>query len=576
MDIIKIHDELLDFLWDFKKENPEFVFRLRKTNRGNKLSDGYWFLGNDDYLAIGFWEGMNWRTKMPNISFMIHPDERGSSLFINTSDSKYKTDFVENKLVKKLDLPISNSIPAFLKSYPDMSWREALQSFLYFDYYQINKEILELVNKSDSNDKLPFGIIDEDEFRINFKKILDYRLENSLFAKKARKVQPSRLKNFEIFNYGPIEEVFLRNIPENNQWIFITGENGVGKSSILKALAMAIGHRKMSDVETRENKGYEVRMDIVGNSEGSVTYSRKKNTGSKKIKPLTQGFAAYGPMRLQPIFNGLSPSILKVAKGKTGRFKSLFENDGYLLNIIDQFDSWMEKGINIIERQKEIGELLLNAMPNIGKVEMDYNLNEIPETLFHEIDSHGNLLNPVGFDKLSSGYLSIAAMMGDMLTRLFDQQPNVKDIADLRGVVIIDEIDIHLHPKFQKHFVEQLSIAFPNIQFIVSTHSPIPLLGAPKNSVVCVVTRDRDSGVKINRVDDKIYLEELLPNTILTSPIFGMDDITNENREKGSSIRTEESFEDIKFMNKLESKISEFLNNKKELALIERFKNKRK
>lgn len=575
MDIIKIHDELLDYLWNYKQDNPDFVFRLRKTNRGNKLNDGYWFLGNDDYLAVGFWKGMNWRTKMPNISFMIHPDERGSSLFINTSDSKIKTDFVEKFLKNEIDL-VTTSSPLFMKFYEGMSWKEALETFLHYDYYKIDNAIKERLIKNKLEVKLPFGIIDEDEFKINYKKILEYRIENGLFARKVFKIKPSKIKNFEIFNYGPIEEVSLRNIPNNNQWIFITGENGVGKSSILKALAMAIGHRKMNDIETKENKGYEVHLDLVGKYEDLITYWRKNNLGSKKIKPLTQGFAAYGPMRLHPIYNGLTPTILKSAKGKTGRFKSLFENDGYLLNIQDQFISWKEKGVNVINRQTEIKELLLNAMPNIGKIEMDYNSDNISSTLFHEIDSSGNLLNPVSFDKLSSGYLSIVSMMGDMLTRLLEQQPNVKDIGDLKGVVIIDEIDIHLHPNLQKHLIEQLTLAFPNIQFLVSTHSPIPLLGAPKNSVVCVVTRDRDSGVKINRVDDKIYLEELLPNTILTSPIFGMDDITNENRQKGSSIRTEESFEDIKFMNKLESKISEFLDNKKELALIERFKNKRK
>lgn len=575
MDIIKIHDELLDYLWNYKQDNPDFVFRLRKTNRGNKLSDGYWFLGNDDYLAIGFWKGMNWRTKMPNISFMIHPDERGCTLFINTSDSDFKTEFVEKNLKKEIDLNTSSS-PLFIKSYEGMSWKEALDSFLYMDYLKIDNEIKGLVIKKETGEKLPFGIISEDEFRINYKKVLNYRLENNLLTKKVLQVQPSKIKNFEIFNYGPIEELSLRNIPNNNQWIFITGENGVGKSSILKALAMAIGHRKMNDIETKENRGYEVHLDLVGKYEDLITYWRKNNLGSRKIKPLTQGFAAYGPMRLQPIYNGLTPTTLKKAKGKTGRFKSLFENDGYLLNIQDQFISWKVKGVNVIDRQKEIIELLLNAMPNIGKIEMDYNSNDISSTLFYEIDSSGNLLNPVSYDKLSSGYLSIVSMMGDMLTRLLEQQPNVKDIGDLKGVVIIDEIDIHLHPNLQKHLIEQLTLAFPNIQFFVSTHSPIPLLGAPKNSVVCVVTRDRDSGVKINRVDDKIYLEELLPNTILTSPIFGMDDITNENRQKGSSIRTEESFEDIKFMNKLESKISDFLDNKKELALIERFKNKRK
>ena len=79
----------------------------------------------------------------------------------------------------------------------------------------------------------------------------------------------------------------------------------------------------------------------------------------------------------------------------------------------------------------------------------------------------------------------------------------------------------------------------------------------------------------MTRIDDKIYLEELLPNTILTSPVFDMEDITNENREKGTLVRTEETFEDIEFVNEAKKRIDAFINDDKERSLIERFKNKR-
>jgi len=163
-------------------------------------------------------------------------------------------------------------------------------------------------------------------------------------------------------------------------------------------------------------------------------------------------------------------------------------------------------------------------------------------------------------------------MMSDMLIRLFQQQPKVNDPADLEGVIFIDEIDIHLHPKFQKHLVVQLSRAFPNIQFIVTTHSPIPLLGAPKNSCIFVAKRNASDGVILERVDDKLFLEELLPNTILSSPIFGMADITNEFKEDQTRVRVEDTYEEVLLMDTLKKEIKSFMNNEKEERLIERIK----
>lgn len=74
----------------------------------------------------------------------------------------------------------------------------------------------------------------------------------------------------------------------------------------------------------------------------------------------------------------------------------------------------------------------------------------------------------------------------------------------LAGIVLIDEIDIHLHPKWQKRVPLILAENFPKLQFIVTTHSPIPLLGAPKGSRIYVVNRKVKEGISIERMDDKV------------------------------------------------------------------------
>jgi predicted ATPase len=573
MAITAIHDELYEFLIQKNREQHGLFFRPRKTNRSNKLTDGYWFLGNDDYLTVGFWKGVNWITKAPNIAFVI--SSNGDSwLHINTSDSEEKTSFVEKHLREQLGL--SPSSPSYIKKYKGKNWKDNISDFLYFDWFLIDNAIKDFYFTSKSESKLPIGLIDSFEFHIDIEKINFYREEKRNFDEDFSIIEPCKIQNFEINNYGPIKHCTLKNIPSKAQWVFLTGENGVGKTSILKALATSIGHRKMTEMEARENKGFNVELDLIGKNNAQIKFIRKNNEGTSKRKPNSIGFAAYGAMRLKTIYGGLTDNQIKNAKSKSGTFKSLFNNDGYLLDLESEFKNWQAIGIDISKRESEIKEILESIMLNVGEVGFRYKSGKTPITLFSEIDSDGKLLPTVTIDKLSSGYLSIVSMMSDMIIRLYQQQPEIKDIADLKGVVIIDEIDIHLHPKFQKHFVEQLTAAFPNVQFIVSTHSPLPLLGAPRNSVICVVKRNSKNGVVINRIDDKIYFQDLLPNTLLTSPIFGMDDITNYDRNESIMIRTEKSYKELEFVDKLELKINEFMTDEKEQQLIELFEDRRK
>ncbi len=68
--ITKIHDELFQFLLDYKMKYPDFYFMPRQ--KGDRLENGYWFLGDDNYLGIGFYTGGDTSNKTPNITFQIY------------------------------------------------------------------------------------------------------------------------------------------------------------------------------------------------------------------------------------------------------------------------------------------------------------------------------------------------------------------------------------------------------------------------------------------------------------------------------------------------------------------------
>lgn len=581
MAITDIHNELLELLDKASIENSDIVFRLRKTNRANRLDDGYWFLGNTEYLSIGFWKGADWKRKVPNISFMT--DFRGHCwLHFSVSDSQDKFDFLIDKVFPSLGIEVREKDfiengNRYTVEFINKGIERCLSEFLTNYWSKIDSLIRKEENK---NKELGIGIIPEEEFMQDLNKVRDYKSKIESYERGLSSMRNLKIKSFEIKNYGPIKSLKLDDIPLKSQWIFLTGENGVGKSSILKALARAIGFGKLDKNESEDIDSFVCIIDAHLSSHKDKfqrIFERRGNVQTDKVKPLFIGFAAYGAMRLNPIHSGLSKKKLKEARGKNGHSSTLFSNNAYLLDLETQYKEWFQSPDNIefSKRSYAIKEFLQELLLNVGKVEFGFK-DDIPFTEVKEIDIDGNLLSPVPIGKLSSGYMSLLAMMSDLLVRLYRQQPQIDDPGELRGLVFVDEIDIHLHPKFQKYLVEQLTKAFPKVQFIVSTHSPIPLLGAPKNSVVCVVKRNKEKGTYLVRVDDKIYLEELLPNTILTSPIFGMNNISNDNRSKGAFIRTEESFEELKFNDKLRNKIEAFFDDAKEKELIERFKNKRK
>lgn len=91
---------------------------------------------------------------------------------------------------------------------------------------------------------------------------------------------------------------------------------------------------------------------------------------------------------------------------------------------------------------------------------------------------HVNGRNPFGFNSMSMGYAAVFDIVADLMMRMESQHSY-----DLEGIVLIDEIETHLHVELQKQIVPFLMRLFPNIQFILTTHSPFVLNSAP-NSVI--------------------------------------------------------------------------------------------
>ncbi|AVO81479.1 TPA: ATP-binding protein [Serratia marcescens] len=90
--------------------------------------------------------------------------------------------------------------------------------------------------------------------------------------------------------------------------------------------------------------------------------------------------------------------------------------------------------------------------------------------LHMSIDKNGE---PFDVAQLSQGEKSLMALIGDIARRLSVMNPELKNPLEGDGIVVIDEVDMHLHPKWQRSLIKQLTTTFPKCQFVLSTHSPL-------------------------------------------------------------------------------------------------------
>ncbi|OPB89593.1 hypothetical protein BAS06_04340 [Elizabethkingia miricola] len=573
LDLVEVHEELYLYLLEQRKRNSELKFTFRKSNHANRLEEGYWFYGNENYLAISFWEGMDWKNRTPNICFII--DSKGKcTLEINVSDSTIKKEFIERyflertlnleKIGKKYIIKYDNVFSEYSNRIYDLNdYKSVFDFFLHTDKENIddiirsNSDFFEMMGSSENE----ISFLSSEEFLKRHNKIRQYRKRKQEIDNEDKFVikedKPWKLFSINIKDYGLINDLSIEIKNKKNQWIFLTGENGSGKTNLLRAMATTLGNRMLSKNEFEENPNFKVIANFIYKNK-LQEYNRIGNGEVKgKRKPYIQGLAMYGPYRLDMVVDKMNKAKFKKELNKEESFKSLFKVGTPLLSIDKQFEFWRsgsKREKNLFQkREYYIKSLIIDVVHNL--VDIRFTIENNKKITKYIFTNDQNQEYSLVWEKLSTGTKSTIAMLGDILIRLFNQQSDILDPAELRGIVIIDEIDLHLHPKAQKELVINLSRTFPNIQFIVSSHSPIPFIGAPEESVFITVERDQNNNIKATMLD--IDISNLLPNTILSSPIFGFDSIINVQHNPNESLITENDYQEAAFYKILNRKITE-------------------
>lgn len=175
-----------------------------------------------------------------------------------------------------------------------------------------------------------------------------------------------------------------------------------------------------------------------------------------------------------------------------------------------------------------------------AKVQLQLGIAAIDQILgpvgarFDRVTSEGRILFRVGGQSvptigMSDGFRSILALAGDLVWRLIMAFPDSSDALQEPGVVLIDELDIHLHPKWQREVAAVLRTTFPNLQFIVATHSPLIAAGAGEDALT-LRFETRDGEVSVQPVE-RIFAMSV--DRILASEAFQLvSPYTPETQEK--------------------------------------------
>lgn len=396
---------------------------------------------------------------------------------------------------------------------------------------------------------------------------------------KKNEFPPISLKEIQIKEYKGIKDLVIEDIPKKTPWIFLTGQNGYGKTCLLQAMFMGLQNNPTDGISILAQGDFEIGIifrDYDEEKKYKVTsnlYGKIFRESLKKISSVQFVFG-YGPQRLS--IQNSNVDLEKESKYSTNGY-GLFYQDGILLNIETYLKSWYYRsnlndnitgapiGSQLFKSYFEsVIDIFLKLMPNLSRININ---TEIDRVVYFEKDSHGiELDKPRFFEQLASGNKVIITLIGDLIVKLMKNLGiGMITPSEFIGTVIIDELDLHLHPAWQKRLPQILSEIFPKIQFIASTHSPIPFLGAPEGSVFIKVNRDAERGIWAEKVD--IDISNLTPNTILSSPIFGFTEIFPVTHDENEPIRTEDTFKEIMHNDQLEKSLKSFLGTEKEEEL---------
>lgn len=343
-----------------------------------------------------------------------------------------------------------------------------------------------------------------------------------------------KITSLDLLNFKGFAEAHFE---FNDHFNLVVGENGSGKSSLLDALAVAAGsfllgvrgydsrHIRIEDIRVKNSlqgetltplQQYPVEICAEGvlqdqqalNGEWPIQWKREiSGKGGKTTQKEAKEIRERAEKLVNYVQSGLEvslPLIVHYGAGrlwvptkdmdgksiKVGHLKNPARLDAYKFCIdprikFSEIFAWIanEKYIALEEgKENEVFKVAKEAMSRCvkGCTYLDYSVKE--KDLFAAFEGGERL----PFSMLSDGQRAMISLVADVAIKAATLNPHMKGaiLEETSGIVLIDEIDLHLHPKWQREVVSNLKMIFPKIQFFASTHSPQVIGETPIEQII--------------------------------------------------------------------------------------------
>ncbi|OQP99824.1 hypothetical protein BK412_25945 [Vibrio campbellii] len=329
-----------------------------------------------------------------------------------------------------------------------------------------------------------------------------------------------KINKLKLVGIGPIKNLELE---FNDHFNIICGQNGIGKTTVLDSIAQAFSVRE-TNIKRNANSdegSIQIEVSIDGESKSKIipvnvfepTAIQRQEIGFYQHAPEIVVFKTHRDIPYNKL-NSLSTDPQKdvyanASQTVTGSLSSELKNWFVNRHLWSVHEDHLDEGqLRNIQLAKQMFGLLNEGM-SFSRV--DPRTNDI---LINTPDGE------IYFEYLSSGYKScLAVLMGIIKEIEFRYYSPSIFVGEFKGVVFIDEVDLHLHPEWQAKIYLGLKNILPNAQVFTSTHSPHLIQVADANEIIPLI-KDEESNTLLNEVINREYgcqgwsVEEILTDVM--------------------------------------------------------------
>ena len=333
-----------------------------------------------------------------------------------------------------------------------------------------------------------------------------------------------QIQNIKLENFRGAKGLELDLHPNVNVFV---GVNGAGKSTILDAIAISLswlveGIQKaeaigmsIPDESIKNQTNYSsILLEVLENKkhykwkniEFERGYPAKEKSNLSELNQLAYSYQVeYQKSKTLPMIvyypiNRIAKGIVDIKGSESISQLDVYDNALGSQANFQSFFEWFRLQDDIVNEQ-----YIYNNRDNIYNYKKELNL--IAQTIEQFIPKYKNLRvtripiphmliekndETLSLNQLSDGEKNMIAMVGDIARRLTMANTHLENPLEGDGIVIIDEVDLHLHPAWQRVIISKLTEVFPNCQFIVSTHSP-QILSHVKAESIFILKQEDDN-----------------------------------------------------------------------------------